>query len=202
MSDFKDSLFNKYLYYALIFTLSLVSLFILPMIGSELGFSFLFPNTAAGWIIFCVTNLSSAGFNMLIFHFFIKQGKMNIHNHPDYLAANKLLLEADLRKQEIPLSPKQWHKKQYCTKGITLFITTILGTFSLGQALLTFNLVKFLSQFMVLLFGTVFGLMEMKSTEEFWIVEYPEYARYTVAQQKAEKEKELPQNNETSEVNK
>lgn len=171
---------NRYLYYALIFVLSLVCLFFLPMLGSEAGLEFDLPTTAIGWVVWSVSNLCSAGLNTLMFHFFIKQGKVNIKNDPAYIGANQLLQRNELRQVEKPLSPREWHAKQYRNKGISLFLFTVLGTISFGQALLVFNLVKFLSQAITLLIGLVFGFMEMKSTEEYWTVEYPEYAELRV----------------------
>lgn len=171
---------NRYLYYALIFVLSLVCLFFLPMLGSTAGLAFDIPTTAIGWVVWSVSNLCSAGLNTLMFHFFIKQGKVNIKNDPAYIGANQLLQKNELRQVEKPLSPREWHAKQYRNKGISLFLFTVLGTISFGQALLVFNLVKFLSQAITLLIGLVFGFMEMKSTEEYWTVEYPEYAELRV----------------------
>lgn len=171
---------NRYLYYALIFVLSLVCLFFLPMLGSTAGLAFDIPTTAIGWVVWVVSNLCSAGLNTLMFHFFIKQGKVNIKNDPAYIGANQLLQKNELRQVEKPLSPREWHAKQYRNKGISLFLFTVLGTISFGQALLVFNFVKFLSQAITLLIGLVFGFMEMKSTEEYWTVEYPEYAELRV----------------------
>lgn len=171
---------NRYLYYALIFVLSLVCLFFLPMLGSTAGLAFDIPTTIIGWVVWSVSNLCSAGLNTLMFHFFIKQGKVNIKNDPAYIAANQLLQKNELRQVDKPLSPREWHARQYRNKGISLFLFTVLGTISFGQALLVFNFVKFLSQAITLLIGLVFGFMEMKSTEEYWTVEYPEYAELRV----------------------
>lgn len=181
---------NRYLYYALIFTLSTVCLFFLPMVGSTAGLTFNLPTTAVGWIVWSVSNICSATFNTLLFHFFIKQGKLNIRDDPAYLSANDLLQKNELRKVETPLSPKEWHSRQYRNKGITLFIFTALGTISFGQAILLFDLVKFLSQLITLLIGLIFGFMEMKATEEYWTVEYPEYAELRVKQLQEEKKKD------------
>lgn len=179
---------NKYLYYALIFVLSLVCLFFLPMLGTEMGMEFILPNTVIGWVIFIVSNLCSATLNVLMFHFFIKQGKVNIKHDTAYIAANELLQEIEPQYVEKALSPREWHKKQYRNKGISIFVFTVIGTISFGQAILVFDLVKFLSQAITLIFGLVFGFMEMKAVEEFWTIEYPDYARARVKQIKEEEE--------------
>lgn len=181
---------NKYLYYALIFLLSLITLFALPMLGSEVGLGFNLPSTAAGWVVWIISNIAASILNVLMFHAFIKQGKLNILLHPNYLAANELLRINNIGKVELPLSPKQWHSRQYRNKGITLFVFTLLGTVAFGQAILTFNLVKFISQVIVLLCGLVFGFMEMKATEDYWTIEYYEYAKLEVEKkQQLEKER-------------
>lgn len=182
---------NRYLYYALIFVLSAVCLFFLPMLGTEMGMAFVLPNTVIGWVIFIVSNLCSATLNVLMFHFFIKQGKVNIKQDPAYIAANELLQEIEPQYVEKALSPREWHRKQYRNKGISIFVFTVVGTISFGQAILVFDLVKFLSQAITLIFGLVFGFMEMKAVEEFWTVEYPDYARARVKQiaQEAEQKK-------------
>lgn len=186
-----DNWFSRYLYYGLIFVLSLITLFFLPMLGSEAGLDFDIPNTPIGWVVWSVSNLTAAILNVLMFHCFIKQGKQNILEHPSYLEANNLLLINRIMDIVLPRSPKTWHSQQYRRKGIMLFLFTILGTISFGQAILTFNLVKFLSQAIVLLTGLIFGFMQMKSTEEYWTVEYLAYAKYMV--QEKEKEEEAAQ---------
>lgn len=178
---------NRYLYYGIIFVLSIITLFAVPMLGSEAGLQWNIPNTAVGWIVWTISNISASTLNVLMFHSFIKQGKLNIMEHPKYLEARKILEENNISKPTVPLSPEQWHAKQYKNKGISLFVFTLLGTIGLGQAILTFDGAKFLSQIIVLVMGLVFGIMQMKSTEEYWTVEYLEFAKHHL---KIKKEKE------------
>lgn len=178
--------FHRYLYYGLIFILSLIMLCFLPMVGSEVGMDWDIPDTTIGWIVWGVTNLTSAFFNVMLFHFFIKQGKQNILNDERYIAANELLARNKIKKIAKPLSPKQWHGRQYSKKGVMIFLFTVIGTISFSQAILTWNLTKFLAQIVTLASGVVFGAMQMKTTEEYWTIEYPEYAAMKVAQAEAE----------------
>lgn len=184
------SLFNKYFWYGLIALLSLVTLFFMPMLGTEVGLEFILPNTTAGWIIWSVSNVTASILNVLMFHSFIKQGKVNILEHPNYVQAQDLLKKHDIGKIENPRSPEQWTRKQYSNKATTLFIFTLLGTISFGNAILSFNPIKFLAQLLTLIIGLVFGFIQMKSTEEYWTLEYLDYAKYMVEQKQLE-EKEV-----------
>ena len=178
------------MWYAIIFVLSLVSLFILPMIGAEVGLAMILPNTVAGWIVWSVANLTSALLNVLLYHSFIKQGKLNIKDDPNYLAANELLRVNNLALVERPRSPQQYLRSLYRKKGTTIFIFTVLGTISFSHAILTFSAIKFLAQLITLLMGLICGLFQMKGVEEFWTIEYPEYAKLVV-KEKEEKEQLL-----------
>lgn len=180
------SSFNKYLYYGIIVVVSLIMLFFLPMLGSEVGLTFIIPNTVAGWIVWTLCNLASAGLNLLLFHAFIKQGKLNILAHPNYVEANNLLNIHKISRFIIPLSPAAWHSREYRKKGVWLAIGTLIGVIGLSNAFLVFNWVRFLTQLFSLVFAIIFGFMEMKSVEEYWTIEYLEYAKYTVHQKEEE----------------
>lgn len=179
---------NKYLYYGLIFVLSMITLFAVPMLGSEAGLAWNIPNTVVGWVVWIISNIAASILNVLMFHSFIKQGKVNILDEPAYIEACTLLQSNKIAETDLPLSPKDWHAKQYRSKGISLFVGTLLGTVGLGQAILTFDGAKFLSQVIVLLMGLVFGVLQMKSTEEYWTVEFLAYAKHKV-KEKEEAEK-------------
>lgn len=181
------STFNKYLYYGVIVIVSLVVLFFFPMLGSEVGLAWNLPNTAAGWIIWSLGNLASAGLNLLIFHAFVKQGKVNILFHPSYLAAEQLLCTHKITSAAIPLSPQILLSREYHKKGVSLVIFTLIGTIGLSNALLTFNAVRFLTQLISLVVALIFGVIEMKTVEEIWTIKYLTYAEYQV-QEKTLKE--------------
>lgn len=175
---------QAYLYYILIGVISLIMLIFLPMAGSVAGLAWVLPTTTAGWVVYVVSKLSSAGFNVAIFHCFNKQGKLNIQNNPSYLEAKNILQIAHENKEIIFRSPSQFSKDIYSKKGFTIFITTLLGAVGLGQAILTFNLVEFLVQLVALIIGVIFGVLQMKSTEEYWTVEYLGYAKYELKKSK------------------
>jgi hypothetical protein len=168
---------TQYLYYAIIALISIVMLFFLPMLGSEIGLQFEFPDTAAGWIVWSTVNLCSAAINVLMFHSFIKQAKVNVQSDKNYLEALRILEEVDMQLTDEARAPREWLGLQYKKKGITIFIFTLLGTISLGSSALMFDLTKFLVQLFSLLSGLIFGVIQMKATEEYWTLEFLNYAK-------------------------
>ena len=163
-----------YIYYGLIFLLSLCMLIFLPMIGSTQDIGYNLPNTKIGWIVFIVTKSVVAVINVLIFHCFICQAKVNVKDDPNYVEANEIL--GKLKKEVKPRSPKQFFTKEYSVKGTTTFIFSALSVVALTNAILTFDAIAFISYLLTLIMGTVFGIIEMKKVELFWTEEYHEYA--------------------------
>lgn len=154
----------------------------MPAMGSVVGLAWVLPTTTAGWVVYVISKLCSAMFNVLIFHLFNKQGKLNILQHPSYLKASKMLYNASEARIKLPRSPKQFSRDTYGKKGITVFLATLLGTVGLSQAVLTFSMTEFIVQLISLVLALVFGILQMKTTEEFWTVEYEQYAIYITSQ--------------------
>lgn len=171
------------MYYCIIAVISIIALVFLPAVGSSVGLGLALPNTAAGWIVWITTKLIVAVINILIFHCFILQGKLNVKDHPDYLKAQGIMRDANKVKNYVPISPKQWTARQYGTKGVTIFITSALGVFALTQAILTFDWIAMLTYFFTILMGLIFGILQMKKTEEYWTTGYLEYAEYITSKE-------------------
>ena len=172
-----------YKYYIIIACISIVMLLFIPMLGTEVGLNFNIPNTVAGWIVYVATKVIVAGFNLVIFHCFILQGKQNIQQHPKHLEAQKILGELE-HKEYIPETPSQWYKRTYGFKGTTLFIMSILSAFSLTQAILTFDWPTFLTYLFTLGAGVITGILQKDTTEDWWTNKYLEYAKYKQKEQK------------------
>lgn len=170
-----DKKWTNYLYYILIGVLSFISLVFLPMVGSELGMSFNFPTTTAGWLVYITGQLIAAVINVLIFHSFIKQAKLNIKNNGNYQKAVEIL-RANKSKTYIPRSLSQLNMREYGIKGISIFLGSILATVAIGEAILTYNYVKLISYLLVVSMGVIFGILEMKKYEEYYTGEYLDYA--------------------------
>ena len=166
------------LYYCIIAIISLIALFFLPALGSSVGIGLALPTTTAGWIVYVVTKVIIAVINVLIFHCFRLQGKLNVEKHEDYLKAKKILQQDGKHKTAIPFSPSQWNRNQWLSKGITLFITSILSVFALTQAVLSFDWIAMLTYLFTIIMGLIFGVLQMKKEEEYWTIGYLEYAEY------------------------
>ena len=178
-------------YYIVVLILSILSLTFLPLLGSSVGMSLNIPTTLAGWIVYVATKLIICCLNMLIFHSFIKQAKLNIKDDKNFKEAEQIL-EINKEKGYIPRSPKKFLSHQYGKKGTTVFITSLLSVFALGQALLSFDFASFLSYLLTIIVGCIFGFLTMKNNELYWTTEFLDYAKKIQKEcEELEKEKEL-----------
>ena len=112
---------KQWMYYFLIGIVSLMSLCFLPMIGSDVGLGWNLPNTAVGWIVWVVVKLIVAVLNVLLFHCFMQQAKINIKDNERYQEALEILRMINL-EDYIPRGPVEWTMLQYKQKGITIFL--------------------------------------------------------------------------------
>lgn len=167
---------RQYLYCFIIGIISFVALVFLPMLGSSVGIDWNLPTTTAGWIVWAVMKIIVATLNVLIFHSFVQQGKMNVKDHPNYIEAQQILQKVHV-KNAMPRSPAQFTGKQYGRKGVMIFLSTALATVALTQAALSFNWVDMLTYLFTIIMGIIFGILQMKVTEEYWREEYLRYAK-------------------------
>lgn len=145
------------------------------MIGTSVGLAWNIPDTTAGWIVWIVTKLIAAVVNILIFHCFMRQAKVNIKDNENYKKARAILVKQKV-KEVLPKSPHRWNVEQYGIKGITVFVTSALSTVALTQALLTFDWISMLTYIFTIVMGLIYGILQMKKAEEYWTDEYLEYA--------------------------
>lgn len=184
---------KQWTYYIIIGVVSFISLVFLPMIGTTLNIGWNLPNTPAGWVVWVGSKLIVAVINVLIFYSFLQQGKLNVKNDENYKKAREILVQQKV-KNVLPKSPAKWNAKQYSTKGVTIFITTGLTTIALGQALLAFDWISMLSYLFTIIMGVIFGILSMKSAEEYWS---DEYYRYALMIQRDEQENSRNNDNST-----
>lgn len=161
----------------MIAVVSLCAMFVIPCFGSTVGMEWNFPNSVVGWIVFITSKLTVAIVNILIFHGFIKQSRINIRDNPAYLEAMQILNDVG-RKTYTPRSLAEINKKEYGHKMITIFISSMFSAFSFSQAILTFDITSLISYSITVLFGIIFGLLEMKKYEDYYTHEFVDYAKY------------------------
>lgn len=175
---------RQWMYYFIIGIISLIALCFLPMIGSTVGLNWNTPNTTVGWIVWTVVKLIVAMLNVLIFHCFMLQAKLNVKDNKKYIEAQQIL-QVNINKEFIPRSPTEWNRLQYGQKGVVIFVTTALSTIALTQALLTFDWMAMLTYLFTIIMGLIFGVLQMRSAEDYWTDEFWQYA------QKIKKDKEI-----------
>ena len=184
--------YKMYLYYGLIFLLSLCMLIFLPMLGSTGDLGYNLPQTKIGWIVFVVTKTVVAVINLLIFHCFICQAKLNIKDDPKFIEANEIL--GKLQSEVLPRSPRKFFTKEYSVKGTTTFLFSALSVIALTNAILCFDWIAFLTYILTLIMGIIFGVLEMKKVELFWTEEYLAYAHYQLKLSMEEKDHDNNEN--------
>ena len=173
------------LYYFIIGVISLIALVFLPMVGSEVGMEWNLPTTTVGWIIWVSVKLIVATINVLLFHCFMQQAKLNVAENPRYKEAKNLIYKIAPKLYK-PRSPKEFNKKEYSTKAVTIFITTALSTVALTQAILTFDYMSLLTYLFTIVLGVILGIIQMKKAENYWIEEFYDYATKFYAEHKEE----------------
>lgn len=157
----KNTIYEKwklYQNYIIIVIVSLVFLLFFPMLDSEVGIVWNFPNTSAGWAVYIITKGLSAALNVIIFHCFTLQAKVNSLSHPNYVAACRILQQIKPDPKYMPRSPRQFMAESYGKKGTTIFLTTLIASVGLTQAILSFDLATMLTHLFTIIFGLIWGI--------------------------------------------
>lgn len=172
--NYKDK-FNQYLYYIIIGIVSVVALVFLPAVGSTAGLAWNIPDTTVGWIVWVSVRLCIATINVLIFHSFMCQAKINVKDDDKYIKALDILMHLE-EKDRLPRSPQVYFRQQWTHKGISIFVGSAMATVALTQAILTYDYISMLTYLFTIGLGIVFGIMQMKNVEIYLTSEMYEYA--------------------------
>lgn len=130
----------------------------------------------------------------------MQQAKVNVKDNENYKKARNILMKQK-EKEVLPKSPNKWNSQQYIKKGSTIFITTGLSTIALTQAILTFDYVSMLTYLFTIIMGLIFGILQMKTAEEYWTDEYLQYALMKERENASEAKTECCNSNKEEEVN-
>ena len=189
-------------YYCLIFLLSLVVMTVAPMfspaINTDLGIAAVFPHSPIGWAIYVCTKLFVGIVNLLLFHCFVKQARINIKDNARYIEACKIY-EMYHPREYNPRGPKQYFGQLYRKKGIMIFATSILSAVVLTNAILAFDLTAFVTYCMTILMGIIFGILKMKEVENYWTGEF--YDAAMVLQRKYQAQESMANSSINDNVN-
>jgi hypothetical protein len=156
--------------YIIIAILSCISVFFLPMLGSEVNIGFKLPNTTAGWVVYIVTKLSIVCINILLMDQFVKQAKVNVREDKHFIEADEYFNSKET--EEYLPKPREFLGRIYRNKMITTTIFSILSIFGFTQAILTFDWVSMLTYLFTIVIGIVFGWITMNEVEIYWTETY------------------------------
>lgn len=180
------------MYYIIIAVISFISVVFLPMLGATLGLGWKLPDTTAGWVVWGVSRAIVATINVLLFHSFMEQAKLNIKDNERYKEARDILVKVK-KKEHKPKSPAQWNAAQYGKKGTTIFLSSAMSVVAIGQAVLSYDWATALAYLFTLGMGIIFGIMQMKKAETYWTTEYYEYA---LMRKRMEEEQQIAEQSE------
>lgn len=190
--------FSLNFYYCLIFLLSLLVMTVAPMFtpsaNTDIGISAIFPHSIIGWAIYVCTKVFVAVVNLLLFHCFVKQAKLNIKDNEKYIAACKIY-EMYHPKEYSPRGPKQYFGQLYRKKGIMIFLTSMLSAVVLTNAILSFDVTAFITYSMTIAMGIIFGVLKMKEVETYWTGEF--YDAAMLLQSKYKKQEDFSNEHST-----
>lgn len=161
--------------YFLVAIVSLLSVVVVPLLGTDFGTTIVIPNTWGGLAIWLCTRFTVVVVNLLIFDAFIKQAKINIKDDERYKSA---VLKLNNIKEEtgiIPRSPEKFNKQQWRKKGTSLAISSILSSFLLTECIVNFDLTNFLTYLFTIGGAVAFGYLTMMNNEDYWTTEFPIY---------------------------
>ena len=165
-------------YYIVIAVLSILTLCVFPFLGSSISASIKFPTTKSGWVIWGVKNGSVCLINMIIFHSFVKQGKLNIKDNPTYLQALAILSSIKPKKTDKRApSPAKYHASVYTKKGLSLVVTSFLSLLVFGEAILRLDYVALISYAITLIICFLFVIFQMKDEKYYWTSTFLTYAK-------------------------
>lgn len=193
LDEFRQKL-RQWVFYILIFALSLVVLIVFPMmgVGNEKPY-FNFPTTVAGWIEFISVRVGVATINVFIYICFIQQGKLNVCNCENYIEANKILNKMKIKELK-PMSPTRFTARQYGSKSLSIVLGSAIALVAFPP-IIAYDWQMALMYLLTISVSIVFGVYQMKVTEAYWSEEYLRWA--IMKKEELEKENEKCLTSET-----
>lgn len=182
---------SRWIYLLAAGALSFFAIVFMSFVGIEEGLTFNFPTTAAGWAVWLITKGIVVALSMCIFFCFERQGELNVRDDERYKKAQELLRKSKHKKEKLARSKIEFLRDTYLKKGLTLAITSSLSLVSFSLAILSFDYLTCISYVLVVASGIIFGALQMKASEEYFVGEYLEYAERTAKEETDESGKHL-----------
>lgn len=177
VNEFRKGVMNN-LYYIIIAALSMLVLIIFPFLGSDFSATFNLPQTAHAWMVYISTKIAITGVNLLIFHNFVQQAKINVKDNPRFIEACEKYYKK--KKEKSPRSPKKYFGALYMSRIPGLIFSTILGLIAFGDAILRMDYTSLITYGITVLMAVSFGILQMIKVMDYWIEEFPQYVETLV----------------------
>ena len=167
---------KQYTYYIIIAVISLLSLIVIPLIGTDLpDIKAAFPSDAIGWCLYIGERILVIIMNFIIFDSFVKQARINIKDDENFKKANEILAK-NKPKEYRPKSEKKYLSEIYLKEGTSLVITSVMSLFVIGTAILNYDYMLLIATTFSVISCIVFGILTMKKVEIYYTGEYYDYA--------------------------
>lgn len=169
---------GKSIYGLIVAILTIAILVIAPFIsgGTEANLELLSLSTAEEWMIYLTPKILTAMGNMAATICFINQGELNVKDNQNYIKAKKILRETKSKKVKRPRSPSEFFVPMYAKKMMSALVTTALGLVIIGELILNFDVISFISIMVTEISTVVIGLFGMLNTQNYLTDEYLSYA--------------------------
>ena len=161
--------------------LSLIAMFLVPLVGSYASGTTQFPQTVPAWILYFTCAIAVSICSLMIYLALHNQGKLNVKDEEEYKQAKELHLKNFERmngKEIIPIDPFKWERKQKTLKGIFQTLGIFFGLLGFGLGALCWNNSQFISSTFSIILAIGFGLVHMGDVERMFTEGWLEYELY------------------------
>lgn len=166
--------FKNYKNYGIIIVLTLVTVTLFPLLGTQVGMEANYPTTVVGWIVWSVTKIALCVDNIFIFQAFVDQAELNVQYEPRYIEAREIVRKYRIGKYK-PMSPEERRRKMFSKKVIITVLTSLISV-ALTEAILKYNFADLIAYTISMIMAIVFGILSMADQEKYWVEEFYDYA--------------------------
>ena len=166
--------FRQYKNYGIIIVLTLITVTLFPLLGTQVGMEANYPTTVTGWIVWVVIKIALCVDNIFIFQAFVDQAELNVQNEQRYIEARDIVRKYRIGKYK-PMSPEERRKKIFSKKVIITILTAMISV-ALTEAILRYNFADLIAYTISMIMAVVFGILSMADQEKYWVEEFYDYA--------------------------